>query len=89
MQVDKTNPVEIATDWLTKKDFRKNIQNGVAEILRKYIDLNDLTKVYSEQNDLNNFCPICSTILQEFSQDDVWVQGLKCSNGHVLTSEMA
>ena len=76
--------IDIAREWLTNNTLRKEYQNQVAEILRKYIDLNQANNNCDEQNRQNNFCPICSLHLKEFEQDDVWVIGLKCSNNHIF-----
>jgi hypothetical protein len=86
LMANTTNNIEIATEWLTNTELRAEIQNQVAEILRKYIELSDSNYTDTEETNSNKFCPICGLTLEEFKQDDVWVQGLKCSNGHQLYS---
>jgi hypothetical protein len=86
LKVNKDNELEIAKEWLTNEDYRKNIHSQIAEILRKYIELKDLNNQIGDQNILDNSCPVCSFSLQEFKQDDVWVVGLKCANEHIFYS---
>ena len=86
LQSDKTSPLEIAKDWLTDKNLRKQVQNQLAEILRKYIDIQTSISNEEEKNQSFMYCPICTFDLKEFEQDDVWVVGLKCSNNHILYS---
>jgi hypothetical protein len=28
------------------------------------------------------YCPLCTEPLKPYDQDDVWVQGMQCANGH-------
>jgi hypothetical protein len=86
LKVNKDNYLEIAKEWLTNEDFRKNIHSQIAEILRRYVELHETNNKYNERNILNNYCPVCSLSLQKFKQDDVWVEGLKCTNDHVFYS---
>jgi len=84
LYVDKHTTIAIAKEWLTNQNFRKEIQNQVAEILRKYITLKNSGDNQEDETQSNNFCPICRLSLEEFKQNDVWVQGLKCSNNHIF-----
>jgi hypothetical protein len=86
LKANKDNNLEIAKEWLTNEDFRKNIHAQLAEILRKYIELNNLTSQLENQSISDNYCPVCSLDLQGFDQDDVWVKGLKCANEHIFYS---
>jgi|GEM_PF-4367125 len=86
LQSDKTTSLEIAKDWLTDKNLRKQLQNQLAEVLRKYVNMQASVTVDEENHDVFNFCPICGFPLEKFEQDDVWVEGLECPNKHVFYS---
>ena len=85
LEVGKNDTVEIAKEWLINKNFRKELQNQVAEILRKYIDICKSGKKEEEENYSNNFCPVCGLELHESKEDDHdWTIGLKCFNNHIF-----
>lgn len=81
---DKNSLLELAGEWLTDKDLRNNLQSQLAEILRKYIDLKTQNTVVEQKISAFKYCPLCSSRLKKFKQDDIWVVGLKCKNGHEL-----
>jgi len=86
LKVNKGGNIEVAKEWLTNEDYRKNVQSQVAEILRKYIEIHDTKEIDDQQTVSYNYCPLCSLSLNKFKQDDVWVQGLKCRYGHSFYS---
>ena len=84
--VNDENTINIAKTWLSNEDYRKCIHSQIAEILRKYIEINDFPQQQENQNTSENYCPGCSLDLVEFEQDDVWVRGLECTNKHTFYS---
>jgi hypothetical protein len=86
LAVNDENPVNIARVWLSNEDYRNSIHSQIAEILRKYIEINEFQQQQENQNTIENYCPVCSLKLKKFKQDDVWVQGLKCANKHIFYS---
>jgi hypothetical protein len=87
LRVDKDSNLEIAKEWLVNTAFRQNIQSQVAEILRKYVEQSEIKDEPTDESDLlDNYCPVCSLAFKEFKQDDVWVIGLTCANGHIFYS---
>ncbi|HVS93702.1 MAG TPA: hypothetical protein VHE59_16805 [Mucilaginibacter sp.] len=83
---EKEYPLDIAKDWLTDKNLRNNLQNQLADILRKYITIKSSPDLTEQPNETFRYCPICANELTKFKQDDVWVEGLKCKNEHVFYS---
>jgi len=85
LTVGKDSRIDVAKEWLTNANFRKELQNQVAEILRKFIDLNESNYTQEEQDYSYNFCPVCSFALRESKQDDDdWTRGLRCTNNHIF-----
>jgi hypothetical protein len=68
--------------WLTSEYARSHLNGQLAEMLQNiYWSYESRDRVRPAGNSFV-YCPVCRGPLEDFEQDDVWVQGKRCSNGH-------
>ncbi len=68
--------------WLTDRHARERLPNQLAVVCRRIVEtIEDHHHVATVDNPFA-FCPTCGGTLSRFASDDVYMQGLKCRNGH-------
>lgn len=82
-----SDPLKIIRIWLSDVNYRSKLNGQLALILRRIYEiktnnLHNKKDATSGAEAIFKFCPICMNPLVKFEQDDIWVQGLKCSEGH-------
>jgi hypothetical protein len=66
-----------ARHWLSDPSARAVLNPQIAMLFRSYLE------GFGPDPELEfSFCPRCGMRLADFEQDDVWVQGRVCANGH-------
>jgi len=77
-----TDDDEIIEYWLNSDGPRGKLNWQLALILQSIYDISKKNR----KNDIDSleykYCPLCKGELANFDQDDVWVQGKRCQNGH-------
>lgn len=76
-EISDLPPAGIASFWLSDPRARSILNEQLAEFLRAFLESR---QVLDEPRFL--FCPRCTQELVEHEQHDIWVQGLRCGNGH-------
>ena len=76
-ELEHREPQQVATFWLSDPAARSILNEQLAELLRIILEA-------SARSDSLRFsyCPICGGALSEYEQPDIWVRGLRCSEGH-------
>jgi hypothetical protein len=75
-------PVEVvAAFWLAESAARSALNEQLAELLRIIIENRRVSIELPF-----SYCPVCGDELSEYQQPDIWVQGLRCSQGHSWAS---
>jgi hypothetical protein len=68
--------------WLSNEYARSHLNGQLAGMLQNiYWSYDSGDRVKPTGNPFV-YCPICRGPLHDFEQNDVWVQGKRCSNGH-------
>jgi hypothetical protein len=70
-------PGQVIEFWLSNPVARKALNDQLAELLRTIAD----NRVAKEPLPVS-YCPMCGCGLAEYNQSDIWVRGLRCSQGH-------
>lgn len=75
------NSTDTALFWLTNEHVRPYLNEQIGILLRNIVE------IMRDGYNLNRphpfkYCPACGSPLEEFEQPDIWVQGLRCSQGH-------
>ncbi len=84
----KSDNLSVIRDWLTKIELRSLLNNQLATMLRRIYEISTdnihVTYAPSAAHEyaIFKYCPLCTTPLKPYDQEDVWVQGLRCSNHH-------
>jgi hypothetical protein len=71
----------IASFWLSEPGPRSILNQQLAQLLRVTLE----SRSVLDEPRLT-FCAICGDVLGDWDQPDIYVQGLRCSNGHCWTS---
>jgi hypothetical protein len=79
---DSTDDMSIIEYWLGNEDVRSCLNNQLAEILQNIYWSSEPDKHVRPKGDTFIYCPLCGSELYDFEQDDVWVRGKRCGNGH-------
>jgi hypothetical protein len=76
-ELEHLRPEQVAAFWLSDSVARSILNEQLAELLRVILEAR------SRSNSLHfSYCPICGGGLSEYVQPDIWVRGLRCSQGH-------
>ncbi len=79
--------LDLIRSWLTTSNLRPMLNDQLATMLRRIFEIKT-GKIHINYPvgpmilTIFKYCPICSEVLSHHDQDDVWVEGLKCSKGH-------
>ena len=79
---DATDDMGIIEYWLGNEDARSCLNNQLAEILQNICWTYESDVHVMPEGETFVYCPLCGSGLYDFEQDDVWVQGKRCGNGH-------
>ena len=77
-----TSDVQVLRFWLTDRDARQRLPNQLALVCRKFVEIAEGTGDDAEADNPFAFCPACGQGLSRFESDDLYMQGLRCQNGH-------
>ncbi len=80
-QLEDMSPLAIAAFWLSDPEARSVLNEQLAELLRAILEDRRILSQPSFSH-----CPLCGEVLLEHEQPDIWVVGLRCSNGHAWAS---
>jgi hypothetical protein len=84
----QSDELSVIRDWLTNVELRSVLGDGLAEILRRIYEIktDDIHVAYTPSAAhtylIFKYCPLCTEPLEPYDQNDVWVQGMQCVNGH-------
>jgi hypothetical protein len=76
------NDMSIIEYWLGNESVRSCLNDQLAEILQNIYWSCGSEEHIRPEGDTFIHCPLCGSELNDFEQDDVWVQGKRCGNGH-------
>jgi hypothetical protein len=76
------NDLDVLRFWLTNPLARQRLPNQLAVVCRRLLENNEGVRRVAAAADPFVFCPSCSAPLARFKSDDVYLQGLRCANGH-------
>ena len=76
-ELDGKNPADIAAFWLKEPSARRLLNEQLAVLLRFILESGTGDPGLSFR-----YCPFCGGALEGYEQPDVWVNGLRCENGH-------
>ena len=79
---DATDDTGIIEYWLGNESVRSCLNNQLAEILQNIYWSGKPEEHLKPEGETFMHCPLCGNQLNVFEQDDVWVQGKRCGNGH-------
>jgi hypothetical protein len=68
---------QVAAFWLSDPSARNILNEQLAELLRVILECRSASGSLPF-----SYCPICGAALSEYKQPDIWVRGLRCSQGH-------
>lgn len=75
---------EVIKAWLSKADYRRHLNNQLAEILRVYLDIKEnIYSIEAQKERRYKYCLFCGETLSEFETNDLYASGLRCKNDHV------
>jgi hypothetical protein len=77
-----TNDIQILKFWLADPHARERLPNELAVVCRRMVEIADNNHHVSKVEDPFSFCPTCGETLARFDSDDLYMQGLRCRNGH-------
>jgi hypothetical protein len=76
--------VDVLKFWLTDALARKRVPNQLAWACRRLVEVMEADHHVGKPVEPFAFCPTCGTRLAHFASDDLYMQGLRCPNGHEL-----
>ena len=76
-ELEGKNPADIAAFWLKEPSARRLLNEQLAELLRFILE-----SAAGDPGLSFRYCPFCGGALARYEQPDVWVNGLRCDNGH-------
>jgi len=68
--------------WLSNEDAREHLNGQLAEMLQNIYWSSQADKHTALKGSSFVYCSICREKLEHFEQDDCWLQGKRCNNGH-------
>ena len=74
--------VQILKFWLADSHARERLPNQLALVCRRIVEIVESHHHVQEIENPFEFCPTCAETLSPFDSDDVYLQGLRCRNGH-------
>lgn len=77
-----SNDIEILKFWLADRRARERLPNELAVVCRRIVEIADNNHHVTKVAEPFVFCPTCGETLSRFESDDLYMQGLKCRNGH-------
>jgi len=84
----QNDELAVVQDWLTDVKLRSVLRDDLATILRRIYEIKtaNMRVAYTPSAahiaEIFKYCPLCTELLNPYNQDDVWVQGMQCANGH-------
>lgn len=79
---DGSSDVEVLKFWLTNPYARERLPNQLALVCRRIVELVENDRHVTRTESPFAFCPACGAALSRFDSDDLYMQGLRCLNGH-------
>lgn len=73
---------QILKFWLTNRHARERLPNQLALVCRRIVEIVEENHRVAKVEKPFAFCPTCSETLSRFDSDDLYMQGLRCTNGH-------
>ena len=77
-EISDLPPAGVASFWLSDSRARSILNQQLAQLLRAFLESR---RVLDEA--LFSFCPRCKRDLVEEEAGDIWIQALRCGNGHL------
>lgn len=74
--------IQILKFWLTDQRARERLPNQLATLCRRLVEIAEDNHHITPVRSPFAFCPTCGEPLSHFDSADVYMQGLRCSNGH-------
>lgn len=78
----KAEDVKLIKSWLTNFTYRSKLNGQLAVMIRRIYEIYTANLHIPNECDVFKYCPLCAKSLKEFEQRDIWVQGLRCNEGH-------
>jgi len=76
--------LQVLKFWLTDPRARERLPNQLAVLCRRLVEIAEHGHHIAPVQSPFAFCPTCGEPLSRFDSDDVYMQGLRCSNRHEL-----
>ncbi len=74
---------QIIRAWLENKTYRECLNDQLAYFLRRIYEIEEANLLFPEIiGDRFQFCMFCRSDLHRYEQDNHWVEGVECKNGH-------
>lgn len=74
--------VQVLKFWLTNPHARERLPNQLALVCRRIVEIVENNHHVAKVENPFAFCPGCGEALSRFDSDDLYMQGLRCTQGH-------
>ena len=81
---DSSSDLQVLKFWLTDPYARERLPNQLALVCRRIVERIEDDYHVTKAESPFAFCPACGVPLSRFDSADVYMQGLRCLNGHVF-----
>jgi hypothetical protein len=76
--------IQVLKFWLADRHARERLPNQLALVCRRIVEMVESHHHVAHIESPFAFCPACGETLSCFDSADVYMQGLRCGNGHEL-----